>query len=392
MQHAAVPVPRDRLIVPVLGLFLFAIAAGFLMSLLPLSLSGRGLSAELAAWLASAFYAGLLLGAMRIEPVVRVLGHRRALVAFLSLLAMTVVAMSLWSSAALWLGARLVAGAATAGIFVVVESWLLLVDDERQRARRLALYMTALYGGNALGQILITPVGVAGSLPFALVGLLLVLALLPPLLVRRGAPRLQVHHRLGLRAVKRLSRPAVLGCWVSGLLLGPLYGLLPLYLIQRPELAGQSGPMMALLIVGGMGVQPIAGALSARYSRTLLLALFNLMGMLGILVLLLAESVVGIGMALVLVGAAAFALYPVAIAQACQGQANSRIVSITELMLLCYSLGSVVGPLLAQWSTGSLTQLPLYLGIVFSATSIYMLVQAAAGTESAVMEPPAGLD
>ncbi|MGF1807740.1 MFS transporter, partial [Aliivibrio sifiae] len=79
------------LLIPVVALSLFAIASGYLMSLIPLMLSQYGMEAKYASWLASAFYAGLLVGAGLIEPFVARLGHKNAFVLFLGLLAATIV-------------------------------------------------------------------------------------------------------------------------------------------------------------------------------------------------------------------------------------------------------------------------------------------------------------
>ena len=68
-------------LVLVLGLSFFAVASGFLMSLIPLSLTANGLSSTLAPWLASIFYLGLLIGAFTIQRIVAITGHRIAFVA-----------------------------------------------------------------------------------------------------------------------------------------------------------------------------------------------------------------------------------------------------------------------------------------------------------------------
>lgn len=73
--------------------------------------------------------------------------------------------MILIPQSGVWLASRLVAGFAVAGVFVVVESWLLMADTQKQRAKRLGLYMTALYGGTAIGQLAIDYLGTAGNLP-----------------------------------------------------------------------------------------------------------------------------------------------------------------------------------------------------------------------------------
>lgn len=50
-----------------------------------------------------------------------------------------------------WLVLRLINGWATVGVFLVIESWLLLAGDEKIRGRLLALYMIVLYGAGVLG-------------------------------------------------------------------------------------------------------------------------------------------------------------------------------------------------------------------------------------------------
>lgn len=70
---------KNSLFVPVAGLSLFALASGYLMSLIPLSLTFFELNTSLAPLLASIFYLGLLLGAPCIAPIVARIGHSKAL-------------------------------------------------------------------------------------------------------------------------------------------------------------------------------------------------------------------------------------------------------------------------------------------------------------------------
>lgn len=75
-------------------------------------------------------------------------------------------------------------------------------------------------------------------------------------------------------------------------------------------------------------------------------------------------------------GAASFALYPIAITLVCEKLAQSKIVSATELMLLAYSVGSVAGPLLAAYITTSNNGIPWYLTACLATTCVYMLLTA----------------
>ena len=106
--------PKVRISAPVIALAMYAIASGYLMSLIPLMLTHYGLDTSLASWLASSFYAGLLLGALAIEPLVTRLGHRNGFVWCLGTLITTIAIMPAIPDASVWLLARFVAGVAAA--------------------------------------------------------------------------------------------------------------------------------------------------------------------------------------------------------------------------------------------------------------------------------------
>lgn len=369
------PTPNSTF-VPVAGLSVFALASGYLMSLIPLSLPSFGLDVSLAPWLASVFYLGLLLGATGVEPVVARIGHRFSFVLFLASLLLTITLMIALPSANVWLVARLLAGIAVAGVFVVVESWLLMADTPKQRAKRLGLYMTSLYGGTALGQLGIGQFGTQGLLPYALICLLLLIAILPPLLIRKGQPCRQGHQKIAWRELRGLSRPAIMGCLVSGLTLGPIYGMLPVYIKAQTGSESQTGLMMAMVILGGMVVQPLVSYLSPRMSKSLLMAFFCLIGAASVFMLVISQDALMLTLAYSLLGASTFALYPIAITLACDSMSTNKIVAATQFMLLSYSIGSVVGPLLASSFNSMQYSLLMYLGLCLFSTCIYMLIKS----------------
>lgn len=371
---------KNSLFVPVAGLSLFALASGYLMSLIPLSLTFFELNTSLTPLLASIFYLGLLLGAPCIAPIVARIGHSKAFILFLNILLCSVVAMILIPQSGVWLASRLVAGFAVAGVFVVVESWLLMADTQKQRAKRLGLYMTALYGGTAIGQLAIDYLGTAGNLPYLVIMGLLAAASLPALLVKRGQPIASEQQSMSLSGLKNLSQPAIVGCLVSGLLLGPIYGLLPIYVAIDMALDRQTGLFMALIILGGMLVQPLVSYLSPRVNKSGLIMGFCLLGT-AALFLLTQYSNMSLIIGFLLLGASAFALYPIAISLACDDLPASQIVSATQVMLLSYSIGSVIGPLAASGFGQMEYGLLIYLGICCVLTSSYLFAQLVINTK-----------
>ncbi|AMG29776.1 MFS transporter [Grimontia hollisae] len=372
-QNPVMQADRNSPLVPVLSLSLFAVASGFLMSLIPLALEARSMSVSLASWLASVFYAGLLGGALISARIVGKFGHRHALIAFLLIVVSTVGLMAFSASAAAWLFARFVAGVAVAGVFVVIESWLLMADTEKARAKRLGLYMASLYGGSALGQLGIGLFGTTGAMPLMVVASLFSAAILPPLVFKKGRPKAIAHTSIKVSEMKTLPSAAYIGCIVSGLVLGAVYGLLPLDL-ESSYSHDKVGALMAIVILGGMVVQPLVSWLNARMDKALLMALCCSVGLLSIAMIEIATVAGGVMAGMFLLGASAFALYPVAITLACRYVDESKIVAAAELMLLSYSVGSVIGPVLAGKAMAMTGGLMFYFVVCFAATLLYMLL------------------
>ena len=374
MQQTTTCQKSSGMFVPVAGLTVFAIASGYLMSLIPLSLANFNIDSSYASWLASIYYLGLLIGSLMIEPIIAKIGHRIAFISFLTLLASTVAVLPLFPHKELWLFSRLIAGMAVAGIFVVVESWLLIGDSAKERAKRLGFYMTSLYGGTTIGQLAVGYFGVQGFVPFIVILVLLLIAILPPLFIKQGQPDSHGHQVLSLKQISRLSKPAIIGCITSGVVMGSIYGLMPLALKASSLSTNQVGVLMAAVILGGMVIQPIISKLSIVMSKTLLLALMSLLGVFAMGLTYLSSDYIMLVSALALLGMSAFALYPIAITLACDNLDSSYIVAATQVMLFSYSIGSALGPIGANSFMAEQNGLMDFFFIVLLATAIYMLI------------------
>lgn len=333
------------------------------------------ISSDYASWLASVFYVGLLIGAMFFERVVRTFGHRKAFIACLVAFSFTILALPVFANGLIWLVARFIAGISVAGIFVIVESWL-MSGDESSRAKRLSLYMLSLYGGSALGQFGIGILGVSGGVPFVAITTLILMAVLVLMFIDCEQPNSHESTALSFKQIMKLNHAAIIGCIVSGLTLGAIYGLMPLELVKREISHQEVGTLMALVILGGMAVQPLVTILNKFMSRTVLMAFFCLLGMFSIGLTFISSSTVVLAASLFLVGAATFALYPVAINLGCDGLDERFIVSATQVMLFSYSIGSVAGPVVADRFMVQQHGLLGYLFAALVATCIYMLIAA----------------
>ena len=372
MENILAPAAKARISTPVIALALYAVASGYLMSLIPLMLPYYGLDSSLASWLASVFYVGLLLGAIIIEPIVSRLGHKYTLGLCLAIFAVTSLVLPILAHSSAWLVARLVAGFSVAGIFVVVESWL-LQGSPKARAKRLGLYMAALYGGSAIGQLGISYVGISGYLPFLIIGVLVCSSIAVVLFGRCDQPQSEYIAHLTAKQIFKLNHAALIGSIVSGLVIGAIYGMMPLELAEQGIENSDIGSLMALIILGGMLVQPVVPWMSKYLGRTLLMAFFCLLGTLAVSLVMFDDDLRLMALGLFLLGMAAFALYPIAINLGCDNLDAKYIVSATQVMLFSYSIGSVLGPVIADQSMSQEHTLLGYLFSILLATCLYML-------------------
>jgi MFS family permease len=244
--------------------------------------------------------------------------------------------------------------------------------------------MAALYGGSSIGQLGLGLTDITSRLPFVATGLLLTLAIVVLLFGRSVQPESEHSEALSLRQINRLSHAAIIGCIVSGLLLGAVYGLMPVELLNRGISHDNIGGLMAVIILGGMAVQPLIPMLSKYLGRTLLMALLCLIGVGAIALTSMNDGLYILAISLFVLGMAAFALYPVAINLGCEKLDSQYITSATQVMLISYSVGSVSGPSISGWLMADGQGLFSYLFIILLGTCIYMLLASVKGKSQAI--------
>ena len=107
-------------IAPVLlGVLIAEVALGMLTTLIPLSLSSRGVAAGTIGFVGSGYFLGFLIGTLTCARLVRAVGHIRAFTVFAALGADCALLMTTTHSPWVWTGLRLVMGWQMSGLFLV---------------------------------------------------------------------------------------------------------------------------------------------------------------------------------------------------------------------------------------------------------------------------------
>ncbi|CAH6635573.1 MULTISPECIES: MFS transporter [Pseudocitrobacter] len=327
------------------GLLLLTLAIAVLNTLVPLWLAHENLPTWQVGMVGSSYFTGNLVGTLLTGRLIKRMGFNRSYYIASAIFAVGCVGLGVMVGFWSWMFWRFVAGVGCAMIWVVVESALMCSGTSRNRGRLLAAYMMVYYVGTVLGQIMVSklPTDLLTVLP-VMTGLVLA-AILPMLFTRINNQQDETHvsTRVWSMFTLRQARLGVNGCIISGIVLGSLYGLMPLYLNHQGVSDSGIGFWMAVMVSAGIVGQWPVGRLADRYGRLLVLRVQVFVVILGCLAML---SNAAMAPALFVLGASGFTLYPVAMAWACEKVEHHQLVSMNQALLLSYTIGSLLGPTL----------------------------------------------
>ncbi|KIQ77801.1 MFS transporter [Aeromonas jandaei] len=325
------------------GLLLLTLSIAVLNTLVPLWLAHDNLPTWQVGMVGSSYFSGNLLGTLLAGTLIKRFGFNRSYYLSSVIFAAGCIGLGITLGFWSWLAWRFIAGIGCAMIWVVVESALMCSGNAHNRGRLLAAYMMVYYLGTVLGQLLVSklPTGLMDVLPWA-TGLILA-AILPLLFTRIVSEHSEAQGTTRVWPMLRLrqARLGVDGCIISGIVLGSLYGLMPLYLNHQGVSDGEIGYWMAVMVSAGILGQWPVGRLADRFGRLPVLRVQVLVVILGCAAML---GGVAMGPALFILGAAGFTLYPVAMAWACEKVEHHQLVAMNQALLLSYTIGSLLGP------------------------------------------------
>jgi len=354
------------------GLLLLTLAIAVLNTLVPLWLAHENLPTWQVGMVSSSFFTGNLLGTLMTGSLIKRFGFNRsyylASLIFAAGCAGLGLTVGFWS----WMAWRFIAGVGCAMIWVVVESALMCSGTSRNRGRLLAAYMMVYYVGTVLGQLMVSklPTDLMSVLPWV-TGMVLaaILPLLFTRIVNQSSEHQEATHIWPMLRLRH-ARLGVNGCIISGIVLGSLYGLMPLYLNHQGVSDSGIGFWMAVMVSAGIVGQWPVGRLADRFGRLLVLRVQVFVVIMGCLAML---SNAAMAPALFILGAAGFTLYPVAMAWACEKVEHHQLVAMNQALLLSYTIGSLLGPTFTAMLMQNYSDNLLFI-MIASVSFIYLLM------------------
>ena len=354
------------------GLLLLTLAIAVLNTLVPLWLAHENLPTWQVGMVSSSFFTGNLLGTLLTGSLIKRFGFNRSYYLASLIFAVGCAGLGLMVGFWSWMVWRFVAGVGCAMVWVVVGGALMCGGASRNRGRLLAAYMMVYYVGTVLGQLMVSklPTDLMSVLPWV-TGMVLaaILPLLFTRIVNQNSEHQEATHVWPMLRLRQ-ARLGVNGCIISGIVLGSLYGLMPLYLNHQGVSDSGIGFWMAVMVSAGIVGQWPIGRLADRFGRLLVLRVQVFVVIMGCLAML---SNAAMAPALFILGAAGFTLYPVAMAWACEKVEHHQLVAMNQALLLSYTIGSLLGPTFTAMLMQNYSDNLLFI-MIASVSFIYLLM------------------
>jgi MFS family permease len=281
--------------------------------------------------------------------------------------AASVALLSVMPSYPLWLLLRLLIGISLTVVFVLGESWINQLVEDRLRGRLVALYGTGFALSQLSGPLLLTVLGTDSDRGFWLSAALLVAGSVL-LLGRGGAPTVDAHSASG-RGIVEFCRTSPAIAWAVVLFAAfeaMVLTLLPVYLVREGFVQQMALIMVSLVVIGDAALQLPIGWLADRVPRQ---TLFRCCGVVLLLSSLSMPSLLHTPLiwgVLVLFGASAGGLYTLSLILVGQRYRDDALVRANSHIALLWGAGCLLGPLstgaASQWVSGHALPMLMALG------------------------------
>ncbi len=357
-----------------IGVALLLLGSGLLNTLLALRGGIEGYSSGTLGFIMSGYFAGYFVGTFLALPLIQRIGHIRTFAFCAAVASSSVLLHSLFVDPYVWLGLRVLTGAALVVLYTVIESWLNGQTSSQQRGQIFSVYMVVNLVSLALAQQLLRLDSPATFVLFALAAMLVTLSLVPVTWTRLAQPETSVITRLKFKQLYAIAPVAVSGAFLSGLAMGAFWGLAAVYggLIGLDN--NGIATFISCAILGGALFQYPVGRYSDRHDRRKVLAFVCATATLAAAILA-ALSFAGywVLVAIAIYGGLAFTIYPVAVAHLVDHLESDEILSGGSSLLLLHGVGAALGPALAGQAMGLLgpQALPLFFALMNLMLALY---------------------
>jgi len=324
---------------------------GLLQTLLPLRADLEGFTTASIGLLGTAYFGGFALGCFVGPVFIKSVGHVRAFAGAAAIFTALSLIFPLFVNAYVWGGLRVLSGACVAMLFIVVESWLNDRSTNENRGRILSLYIIVTNIVTMMGQMMVNLGNTAENVLFMLTAMLLCLSIVPLSLTPTVTPKPIPSANLNLRYLFQISPAAAMGCMFIGCAEGAFWSLGPVFGQERGMSVFDVTMLMAAFVLGGTLSQWPLGWASDKMDRRIVIAFAAFGGVItGLMLAFVTPQDARVTFLIAVAhGALMVPLYALCVSHANDKAPNEKMVEVSSGLLLTFSVGAALGPLLAPY-------------------------------------------
>ncbi len=311
----------------------------------------EGFSTSVIGMVGAGYFIGFVFGCVYITKIMRAIGHIRAFSALAAIASAASIMMVLVIDPISWFLMRLVQGVCFAGLFAVVESWLNARVTNATRARTLSVYRFVDLGSVTAAQYMIPLFGVSGIDLFAIIAMALSLSLVPISFADKSSPAPPKDVKFDIKVLWSVSPLATVGCIVIGLTNSSFRSLGPIYADGIGMSVTSIATFMSIGIFAGIVLQYPLGHYSDKLDRRVIILVSTIGALLASIFL---AFLAGDGELANFIGIFAFGAFALPLYSLCSAHANDHAAPgqhalVSAGTLFFWSIGAVVGPLIASF-------------------------------------------
>jgi len=295
--------------------------------------------------LMSAYFGGFVLGCRLNPTFIKSVGHIRTFLALASIASASALIHPLVVQVWVWALLRAVTGYCFAGLIMVIESWINERATNRNRGQILSVYRVIDLTATTTGNALLATANPADFHLFAIVSILMSIALVPVALTKSDAPKPIETARLDLPRLFRLSPVAAVGAPLIGLANSSFWAVGAVYAQRLGYDNALIASFISIVIIGAAVLQWPLGWLSDRTDRRRVMFASSALGIASCIALAEfgARSPEYLLLFGALVGAFVIPMFGLNAAHANDHAPAGEAVSTNGGLLLLHGLGSIVG-------------------------------------------------
>jgi MFS family permease len=341
-------------------------------------------------FLMSAYFIGFTIGCQVAPRLVKRVGHIRSFTALASVASAAALAYVLAVHPIVWIVLRVITGFTIAGLYMIIESWINETATNERRGRILAVYRVTDLTAGTLGQALLAAADPSKFALFAIVSILISLALVPVAMTTTTQPRPIASAKLDLAKLFRISPLAAVGSLSVGLANGAFWAVGAVYVQELAfDIRAVATFMTTVVVAGALSQWPL-GLLSDQIDRRIVIIIAAAAcSASGVFLALMGSS----SITMLLYGGFAFGFTAMPIFGLSVAHANDRAepneyVTLAASLLMLYGAGAIVGPVVAPLAMDAIGPRALFIhtAVVYGALTIFglfrVLLRSAAPQEN----------